>query len=246
VAGRHSVRRERAVAKKKEPLEKEYYPRVARWLKRHFHCFKVVTNRGLKFGRIDVIGIRDIGGDLSGEVETIAVEVKRGKTPFANACGQAFGYSIYANRVYLADVRPERFTPDETFIASNLGIGLIHVRDKKCGEVLSSPFYQPITKMQLGLFESLRLGRCQLCNSVFEIGVAEGGNRYSKLARENVKRAIEEGKGLVFWNREVAERKRKVGLRGSKEDDTTWERRFLCPDCVDSVLKQLHSKGQSS
>jgi hypothetical protein len=59
----------------------------------------------LRFGRIDVIGIRDIGGDLSGEVETVAVEVKRGSTPFANACGQTYGYSVYANRVYLADLR---------------------------------------------------------------------------------------------------------------------------------------------
>jgi hypothetical protein len=60
-----------------------------------------------------VIGIRDIGGDFSGEVETIAVEVKRGSTPFVNACGQAFGYSVYSNRVYLADLRDHRFTQDD-------------------------------------------------------------------------------------------------------------------------------------
>ena len=232
------------MAKKKVPLEKAYYPLVARWLKRHFPCFKVAVNKGLRYGRIDVIGIRDIGGDLSGEVETIAVEVKRGSTPFANACGQTFGYSVYANRVYLADLREERFTQDETFIASNLGIGLIQIRGTKCGEVLSSPFYRPIPKMQLRLFEALRLGRCQLCDSVFEIGAAEGNNWYTKVTREDLPKAIKEEKGLMFWNREVAERKRRLGIRGSKEDDTTWERRFFCPDCVGAVLMQLHPDSE--
>ena len=231
------------MAKKKLPLEKEYYPLVARWLKRHFLCFRLAINKGLRYGRIDVIGIRDIGGDLSGEVETIAVEVKRGSTPFANACGQTFGYTVYANRVYLADLRDQRFTQDETFIASNLGIGLIQIKGKKCSEVLSSPFYQPIRKMQLRLFESLRLGKCQLCESIFEIGASEGNNLYSKMARENIKRAIAEEKGLVFWNHEVAERKRRLGIRGSKEDDQTWERRFFCPGCIKAVLKQLHPVG---
>lgn len=228
------------MAKKKVPLEKEYYPLVARWLKRHFSCFKLAVNKGLRFGRIDVIGIRDIGGDFSGEVETIAVEVKRGAAPFVNACGQAFGYSVYANRVYLADLREERFTQDETFIASNLGIGLIQIKGKKCAEVLSSPFYRPIPKLQLRLFEALRLGKCQLCDSIFQIGSPEGGAAYSNVARENIKRAIDGEKGLVFWNREVAERKRLLGIRGSKDDDTTWERRFFCPDCVDVILKPLH------
>jgi hypothetical protein len=228
------------VARKKIPLEKEYYPLVARWLKRHFLCFRVAINKGLRYGRIDVIGIRDIGGDLCGEVETIAIEVKRGSTPFANACGQTFGYSVYANRVYLADLRSERFSQDETFIASNLGIGLIQIKGKRCKEALSSPYYQPVQKMRLRLLESLRLGRCQLCESIFEIGKLEGSRVYANLTRENVKRAIQDRKGLMFWNREVADRKRRLGIRGSKEDDTTFERRFFCPDCVEAVISQLH------
>jgi hypothetical protein len=229
----------------KAPLERSYYPLVARWLQRHFLCFKLAINKGLRYGRIDVIGIRDVGGDLSGEFETIAVEVKRGSTPFANACGQTFGYSVYANRVYLADLREERFSPDELFIASNLGIGLIQiVKGKKCVEVLSSPFYRPVPKMQLKLLETLRFGKCQLCDSLFEIGTPEGNNTWSKVSRENVKRAIEDGKGLMFWNREVAERKRRLGIGYRKEDTTTSERRYFCPDCVQSILSQLNHKGE--
>jgi hypothetical protein len=232
------------MAKKKVSLEKEYYPIVGRWLKRHFLCFKVAANKGLRYGRIDVVGIRDIGGDHSGEVETIAVEVKRGATPFANACGQTFGYSVYANRVYLADLREQRFSPDETFIANNLGIGLIQIKGNKCQEILSSPFHRPITRMQLKLFEALRLGKCQLCDSIFQIGTPEGGNTWSNVSRENVKRAIEAEQGLVFWNHEIAERKRRLGIRGSKENTMSFERRFFCPDCVRAVLSQLHPNGE--
>ncbi|MBN2133231.1 MAG: hypothetical protein JW741_27275 [Sedimentisphaerales bacterium] len=231
------------MAKKKVSLEKTYYPFVARWLKRHFLCFRVAINKGLRYGRIDVIGIRDVGGDLSGEVETIAVEVKRGSTPFANACGQTYGYSVYANRVYLADLRGERFSQDETFIASNLGIGLIQIKGERCAEVLSSPFHQPISKMQMRLFEALRLGKCQLCDSIFEIGTAEG-NHWSRLARENVAKAIEQEKGLMFWNYEVGGRKRRLGIRGSKGDATTFERRFLCPDCIQAVFAQMHEAAE--
>src|SRR4051812_12565036 len=119
----------------KHALEKTLYPMVDRWMHRHFRCFRTAVNKGLRHGRIDIIGVRDIGGDLSGEVETIAIEVKRGAFPFANGCGQALGYKTYANRVYLADKRQDSFTTDELHIASHLGIGLIQIRGNKCFEV---------------------------------------------------------------------------------------------------------------
>jgi hypothetical protein len=209
-------------------------------MRRHFGCFQTAINKGLRHSRIDIIGVRDVGGDLSGEIETIAVEVKRGSFPFANGCGQTLGYNVYANRVYLADVRPSSFTRDERQIASHLGIGLIQIRRTRCHEILSSPFYRPIEKLNLALLESLRLGRCQLCGSVFRIGSAEGIYRFSSLTRENLRLAIEREKGMVFWNREVADRKRRLGIRVPK-DGLTYERRFLCPDCVQFVLAQLYS-----
>ena len=219
--------------------EKRLYPLVERWMRRHFACFLTAVNRGLRHSRIDVVGVRDTGGDLSGEVETIAVEVKRGSFPFANACGQTLGYNVYANRVYLADLRSDAFTHDEIHIASHLGIGLIQIKRDKCVEVISSPVYRPIQKLNLGLLEALRLGRCQLCNSVFNIGKRDGsGNRFSNLSRENVRRALNTEKGLMFWNREVAERKHKLRLRMSA-DGTTNERRFICPDCIYYVVSQL-------
>ena len=216
-----------------KPLEKEYYKPVERWLKGHFSCFKTAINKGLRLSKIDVIGLRDVGGELSGDIEVIAIEVKREQTPFANACGQTLGYSVFANRIYLADLRSKTFKQEEIFIASHLGIGLIQIKGTKCREVLSSPYYDPIVRMQLGLLEALRFGRCQLCNSVFEIGDPEKGNPRSNLSRERVHEAIKKERGIMFWNHEVAERKRRLGIEGRKKgDQLSYERRFICPDCV--------------
>lgn len=221
----------------KRPKESELYPIVERWLRRRYRCFATAINSGIKYSRIDVVGVRDIGGDLSGEVESIAVEVKRGTEPFATASGQALGYSVYVNRVYLADFRDKPFNLDETAIASHLGIGLIQISGTKCTETLSSPYYHPLTRLNLSLMERLSLGSCRLCGSLFRLG-KESKGRYSKLARENLKQAFNEDKGLMFWNREVAERKARLGLRSSK-DGGTFERRFICPDCVENVLAEF-------
>ena len=215
-----------------EIRESELYPVVERWMRKHFCCFKTVIDKGLKYGRIDVLGVRDVGGDLSGEIETIAVEVKKGVTPFAKASGQTLGYRVYANRVYLADLRRESFTTDEVHIASNLGIGLIQIKCKTCREMLSSPHYNQITKLNLMLLESVAVGKCQLCASFFEIGGLK--NRFSNLTRENLKQAVVKEKGLMFWNYEAAYRKNEFNKRRAKSE-TVHERRYICPECV-SVL----------
>ncbi len=82
------------------PPEKRVYTTVQKWMKQHFVCFKTGINTGLRISRIDVVGVRDIGGDLSGEIQTIAVEVKKEGSPFATTSGQTLAYNVYANRVY--------------------------------------------------------------------------------------------------------------------------------------------------
>jgi hypothetical protein len=217
------------------------YPVVERWVKRHFLCFKTATNTGLRHSRVDVIGIRDVGGDLSGQVHTIAVEVKKEGSPFATASGQTLGYNVYANRVYLAELRKEAFSFEEMDIASHLGIGLIQIQNRKCIEVLSSPFYTPIRRLNLLLLDQLGLGRCQLCESFFETGGIK--RKYANMTREDVQKAIEKGKGLIFWNYEVAARKHKLGIRVAQ--DTTYERRFICPECVAQLLALQEKRVES-
>jgi hypothetical protein len=222
----------------KKVKESDYYLDVKKWLEKSHLCFKTAINKGLKkYSIIDVIGVTDVGGDLSGEVEMIAVEVKKGAEPFAKASGQALANKVYANRIYLADVRDNQFSPDEIQIASHLGIGLIQIQNQDCKEVLSSPYHKPIEKLNLMLLENLALGKCQLCGSFFEIGDIEQ-NKFAKLSRENFKKAMKDEKGLMFWNREVDERKRKVGIQ-QKKAGFTHESRFICPDCIYYFFSQF-------
>lgn len=222
------------------PKENALYPTVADWLTTKYRCFKTAQNTGLKYSRADVIGIRDIGGDLTGEIETIIVEVKRGIGAFATASGQAFGYTVYANRVYLADFKPDGFSPEEIQIASHLGIGLIVIgKNNKCSEVLSSPYYKPITRLNTLLLEKMRLGKCQLCDCYIEIGDETRNHNY--LTREKIDKALESGKGVIFWNRELGDRKNRHGVTTVKEGMTR-ERRFLCIDCL-SLLSQFKQLG---
>jgi hypothetical protein len=222
-----------------EDLEKTFYPIVAKWLGKNHHCFRTAQNTGLKYSRADVIGIRDTGGDLTCEIETIVVEVKRGSEAFATASGQAYGYIVYANRVYLADKKINGFSQEELQIASHLGIGLILIdKNNKCHEVLSSPYYKPLTKLNSSLLEKLRLGMCQLCHCYVEIG--DESNRHNQLEKKKFKKAIADEKGFMFWNYEVGDRKEKLGIRVGREN-TTYERRFLCKDCV-SMFGQLSTE----
>ena len=223
----------------KKLKESDLYPEVEKWLKKSHLCFKTAKNKGLKkYSIIDVIGVTDVGGDLSGEVETIAVEVKRGAEPFAKASGQALANKVYANRIYLADIRDESFSRDEIYIASHLGVGLIQIENQDCREVLTSPYYKPIEKLNLMLLENLALGKCQLCGSFFDIGDIEQ-NRYSKTTNENLKKALDDEKGLRFWNREIAKRKKKLGIRDVSDKIESYERRFICHDCIYYFLSQF-------
>jgi hypothetical protein len=218
--------------------ESDLYPIVERWVKSHFLCFKTALTKGLRYSMVDVIGIRDIGGELSGEIQTIAVEVKRKGSPFATTTGQTLGYNVYANRVYLAEERDKPFSLDERDIASHLGVGLIQIRNSKCHEILTSPFYTPINRLNLLLLETLGLGRCQFCASFFDIGDTK--DHWRNMIRgedpaEDVRKAIKVAKGLMYWNQAVADRKRKIGVTKA-EKGSSMERRFICPECVQGFL----------
>lgn len=216
--------------KSEESREFDLYPVVERWAKKHFGLFRTAINTGLRYSRIDVAGVRDIGGDLSGDIEALSVEVKRGTQPFATIVGQAAGYRVYAHRVYVAEKRETTFNQDELQIASNLGVGLIWIKGSRCTEILSSPFYSPIARLHLALLEKMALAKCQLCTCFFDTG--RTAKAFAPLVvRQNLAKAFAQEKGVVYWNMEVAKRKRLIGMRASKED-YSFERRYLCPDCV--------------
>ncbi len=216
------------------------YGRVAKWLKTQYQCFATKTDVGIRYGRIDVVGLRDIGGELSGSGEIVSIEVKPGRKPFATAAGQARGYSVYAQRCFLADVRPTRpaFTDDELEIATQLGIGLIAIDRRGITEVLSSPRNTPVERLQLLVIERVGYSLCAVCRSFFSRG--EKGSYWRGLTRSTPNagpvKAAEQGRGYVYWLDEVAKRSRR---RRSGSSALVFHRRYLCPDCVENLFGEV-------
>jgi len=79
---------------KKMQRESYLYPFVETYLRKRFKCFTTARNKGTSFGRVDVVGLRDIGGNLNGSVEVIAVEVKAG-----NHSGVIFNAGVSGSRL---------------------------------------------------------------------------------------------------------------------------------------------------
>jgi len=215
--------------------ESDHYQPVENFLKRRFGCFVTDQNRGTKFGRVDVIGIRDIGGNLSGEIEVIGVEVKNGNQPFNTATGQAFGYSVYAERCYLADVRNSQvpFELEEIDIASKLGVGLLAIKPNgTVVEVLTSPQHIPLPKVRAQLINTIGYSMCVFCGSVFE----RSDNDYQfKNAKRTLEKAYEEEKGFVYWLEEVNKRRKPAPKHNRVK-------RYVCSDCVQGLYGEIFDK----
>ena len=199
--------------------ENRLYPVVEKYIKNRFGCIATAINRGTKYGRIDVIGIRDTSGDLSSAHELIGVEVKAGNQPFGNAAGQAFGYSIYSHRCYLADKRKGNnpYTTEEIDIASSLGIGLLAVSGSKINEILAAPLCNPIEKFQLEIINKLGYGKCTLCNALFNI--------IKMVSKSSLINAAKKEKGSKYF---LLNSPRFI----SDTRSTGSPSRYLCADCV--------------
>ena len=224
--------------RKKKQGEARHYPLIEKFLRKRFNCFVTAQNRGTNFGRIDVIGVRDIGGDLSGAIEIIGVEVKDGNQPFNTATGQAYSYSIFAERCYLADSRAgaNPFSLTEIDIASKLGVGLLVIKPNGIvAEVLASPEHKPMPEMRAELIEKLKYAQCSTCGSIFRKG--EGSSSNNQVVR-NLYKAISEEKGYIYWLWEVNNRRR-------KKLSYNYIRRYICPDCVQALFKNMNVVAKS-
>jgi len=93
--------------------ESVLYPSVEKLLRSDaFGCFKTGQRVGTLFvGIADVVGVREIGVDVRGDIEVIAAEVKTSSSQFGKNLGQALGYSLFAHKCYLA----VRFKDDQHF-----------------------------------------------------------------------------------------------------------------------------------
>lgn len=220
--------------------EADYYEPVARWARKVLECFETGIDTGLRHGRIDVVGLRDSGGRLSGRADVIAIEVKRGTQPFATSIGQASGYSIYADQCYLAEYRPRGFSACERAIAAQLGVGLIQIsgaQRTRITEVFTAPLREPLEGLRLEVVEKLHHALCTVCGSLFRCG--EKGKPYANVARQqasrgrHLERSVRDGKGLMYWLDEQAARS------PTATNDVVYHRRYVCPNCIGALLTHL-------
>lgn len=183
---------------------------------------------GPRVGRVDVVGVRDLGGgDLAARSEVVAVEVKVGLTSFAKSAGQAHGYSVMADRCYLA-VGATSITEEQLVIAGQLGIGVLGIGGRgSVREILTAPLQQPIVQLRLQLLEKMHCAPCALCATIFKIGNANG--HFANLVRrdgrdaKDMTDAVKLARGMVWWLSDE---------RDSSGRATTYRRRYMCPDCA--------------
>lgn len=221
--------------------ESELYPHVRKWLdSSRFNCFASDIEVGLKYGRVDVVGIVDSGRDLAAYEELVAIEVKPTTSRFAASVGQAYGYGVYADRCYLAcglrSGAQAGFTSEERQIAAQMGVGLLSIRAIKgrvvIREDLPSRLHQPIEGLRLEIIAKLNYSLCAVCRSLFRSGKADPSSPYSEVvrltgrsAKGSLARAIQERKGIMYWLTEASE-------RDPRQRPLDYRRRFICRDCV--------------
>jgi len=187
--------------------EETYYSRIEDFLKERLNCFATRQKGGSKYvGYADVLGVRDIGGKWSGDVEIIAVEVKKKKGNFGKYLGQALGYSLFAHKCYLAiPIKKGDFSLEEREMANRLGVGLLKIKRKIVEEVLTSRYFQPIENLILHVLNQMKYSKCNICGVVKSLKHTSDPRR---AIRENSMLSFDNVVGIfnLYDNRETVER----------------------------------------
>jgi hypothetical protein len=104
--------------------ERDLYSRVAHFADSDLALSFVHENVGTRLGKIDVLAIQELWGDLVSDTEIVAIEVKNGVAAYLSSVGQALSYSVYAHRCYLAVRirRGQHFTREKHQVAAQFGI----------------------------------------------------------------------------------------------------------------------------
>lgn len=167
--------------------EKEYYDSLLCWL--HTQGYYVgqymyrsrsqkpywYKNLGSKV-RGDVVGVKNVGNRYVDEIEIAVVEVKDKPITFRHV-EQAYGYSLFAHKCYLAT--PYEISEEQKSIAHEFGIGLLQIgKERKLkGKLagLEGPFYNvkealspqlstPKSKVEMVKFlDTLSIVQCSIC-----------------------------------------------------------------------------------
>lgn len=102
----------------------------------------------------------------------------------------------------------------------------------------------PIEKVRTSLSEHLGYSRCTVCSSLFKRGTDVKG--FQNVVRQKadssgsvLERAVDQSKGIAYWlfDSEAA--------HGRGETDSTYRRRYVCPDCTAALFAHLKpAKGK--
>ena len=196
--------------------ESRLYPIVAKFVKDKLGCFYVRDKPTVTtHGAVDVVGLRQSSGKYGGSAEVIAVEVKDTTSRLLNAAGQAVGYSVMADRCYLA-IRGIKVGDTERELVAQLNVGLIWIGSHgKCEILLTSPQYQPLRAQRLTLIRKLGFVECALCRTL------RLRNEMMKPTKNALKVAARDRQGFRYLLT--------VDHGGDKN---AAERRYVCRDCV--------------
>ncbi len=223
--------------------EQAFYHVVQRFLRERLGCFSAEQLVGIAQnsvqGTIDVAGIRHVGGDLRGDVELIACEVKDGE-PFLKSAGQARAYGVMAHRCYLAS--NQEFTIDQRRVAEHLGIGLIEISgDEKtrCSEVQSAALHEPNAGYLQELVEKgFGLAKCVVCASFFSISEDTRWKDPALIVKDgsihDIATAHSSERAFLYWVAHQQEL-RKDKRTGERRDGALYDRRFVCADCIQAL-----------
>ena len=163
--------------------------------------------------RPDAVGIRHVGGQLVGDFELIAVLIRPSTKRFISVCGQTSAQSIHSDRTYLACyLGSEEFTEEQIDTALHLGIGLLRIDgDRRCHRSVPAPLNSPNNRIRASLLHQLGLIVCQLCGVSFSL--------FPDQQQDDA----------VLWNERWADR------FGRLRNESVYDRRYLCPDCVANI-----------
>ena len=218
--------------------EERYYDLVRTWIEeRGCYCgggmyYKGTEKQrwyvrtGIKKLRADVIGLKNVGNEFIDRLEIVAVEVKDKDRIAFRDIQQAYGYSTFAHKVYLATTAEP--TEEDKATVIRMGIGLIHIVGRELEEILSPALMHPDEAEMLRLLNSLWIVRCTICDCyVFKwdtLGDLEGKS-YNALKRAR----------QIDHMRHFAERRNSpFGDLSKKQLSEKYViRRYVCRTCVD-------------
>lgn len=161
--------------------EADLYPCIRKWLQRDgYYCGddqarddgsrRWWVDIGTRRTRLDVVGVKSIGGRHHDDIELVGVEVKKHERATIQDINQALGYRRFVDRVYFATPGPYRNEVVQE--AVRFGIGLLSIdrsgKKWKVRVVLTAMVNTPHLERRAELMTKLWIGKCRLCGLFFE------------------------------------------------------------------------------